>query len=222
MRRGSAKLCPLCDEVKPLGSFHDRKLSTGIGRYCLDCKASARSAVVPARRQVRPVRPPSLLSKSDINKSLSFSEDPVKYARGTAKSLEMVAYLESITYKLSEGQLATYRAARAKYDAAMAVREAPSQPRGDIAQALSQALANRHALRIRYKGAWRTIDPYVVDEKYCVAFCHLVADIRTFRTDRIEMAEQVGPFIPNSSLEQEAKKRITQAPSYRPTYRRRR
>lgn len=38
LQSGEMKECPKCSKVKPLIDFHDEKLSTGFGRFCLDCK----------------------------------------------------------------------------------------------------------------------------------------------------------------------------------------
>lgn len=160
-------------------------------------------------------RDPDAPSKSDINKLLSFSEHPEKYATGTSRTREKVQYLDSIMYKFSEGQQATYDAAKEKYDAALASRaEVKVQPKKEYAAVIKGAFDNRRSVKIRYKGSWRTIDPYALNDTYVVSYCHLARDIRTFRIDRVQGAELSEPFSFDKSLQTTAQSRLVDAPSY--------
>ena len=164
---------------------------------------------------------PNTPSKSDINKLLSFSENPEKYATGTSRAKEKVKYLESIKHKFSEGQQATYNTAREKYDSTLVVKAgAKARPKKEFASVINEAFNNRQSVKIRYKGSWRTIDPYAVNGTYVVSYCHFARDIRTFRIDRIQGAELSEPFNFDKSLQVTAQSRLVEAPSYR-GYRRR-
>ncbi|MFA5583977.1 MAG: WYL domain-containing protein [Bacteriovoracaceae bacterium] len=188
---------------------------TGVGRFCLTCKA------VPSYRKYFTEgtierRDPDAPSKSDINKLLSFSEHPEKYATGTSRTREKVEYLDSIQYKFSEGQQATYNTAREKYDAALAVKtEIKARPKEEYAAILSTAVAERRSVKIRYKGSWRTIDPYSLDKTYVVSYCHFARDMRTFRVDRIQGAELSEAFDFDKAVSTKAQNKLSEAPSYR-------
>lgn len=214
MRSGAAKVCPQCGEIKALSDFKDSSLVTGIGRFCLTCKTLPTyrkyfsEDTVEQRDQDAP-------SKSDVNKLLSFSEDPEKYATGTSRAKEKVQYLDSIKHKLSEGQQATYNTAREKYDAALVTKvEAKERPKKEYAAILLEAHGSRRSVKIRYKGAWRTIDPYSLNNTYVVAYCHSARDIRTFRVDRIQGAELSEPFNFDKTMLTAAQGRLVEAPSY--------
>lgn len=159
-------------------------------------------------------------SRSDINKLLSFTDTPRKYATGSARAKEKVEYLESIKHKLSEGQLAAYNSAREEYDAEMTLKEQPAIQKENNSTILNEAFNNHRSIKIRYKGAWRTIDPYSLNSTYVVAYCHLACDIRTFRVDRIQAIELLDEFYFDTSLQEKAQPRLTEAPTYR-GYRRR-
>lgn len=214
MRSGAAKVCPQCGEIKPLSEFKDSSLVTGIGRFCLTCKTA------PAYRKYFTEstierRDPDAPSKSDINKLLSFLERPEKYATGTSRTKEKVQYLDSIVHKFSEGQQATYDAAKEKYAAALADKaEVKVQPKKEYIAVIKEAFDNRRSVKIRYKGSWRTIDPYALNGTYVVSYCHFARDIRTFRIDRIQGAELSEPFSLDKSMQTTAQSRLVEAPSY--------
>lgn len=158
---------------------------------------------------------PDAPSKSDINKLLSFSEHPEKYATGTSRTKEKVQYLDSIMHKFSEGQQATYDAAKEKYDAALVDKaEVKIQPKKEYTAVIKEAFDNRRSVKIRYKGSWRTIDPYALNGTYVVSYCHFARDIRTFRIDRIQGAELSEPFSLDKSMQATAQSRLVEAPSY--------
>lgn len=157
----------------------------------------------------------SELSKSDVNRLLSFSESPEKYATGTTRALEKVEALEKIKDQFSEGQLATYTKARQQYDKALAKKKESKVQKKDYSDILSEALNTQRSVKIRYKGMSRTIDPYSFNGTYTVAYCHYARDIRTFRTDRIQGAELSGVFTPDSSLQYKSQSKLTEAPSYK-------
>lgn len=154
-------------------------------------------------------------SKSDINKLLSFTENPKKYATGTGKAKEKVDYLDDIKYKFSEGQLGAYTKARKKYDVLVATRQEPRIQKSDHGAILADAFNNQRSVKIRYKGSWRIIDPYSLNKTYVVAYCHSARDIRTFRVDRIQGAELSGAFSVDKTLQATAQSRIVEAPSYK-------
>lgn len=151
-----------------------------------------------------------------MNKLRSFQENPEKYATGSSRTREKVQYLESIKHKFSEGQLATYVTARKKYDTVVVAKTELAVTRSvDYSAILKEAFSNRRSVKIRYKGSWRTIDPYSLNNTYVVAYCHLARDIRTFRVDRIQAADLSDSFSFNSTLQETAQSRLIKAPSYR-------
>ncbi len=160
-------------------------------------------------------RDPDAPSKSDVNKLLSFSEHPEKYATGTSRMKEKVQYLDSIMHKFSEGQQTTYDTAKEKYDAALAAKaEVKVQPKREYAAVIKEAFDNRRSVKICYKGSWRTIDPYALNGTYVVSYCHFARDIRTFRIDRVQGAELSEPFNFDRSIQATAQSRLVEAPSY--------
>lgn len=198
-----------------------------MGRFCRECKSKTSSFwhaktsfVYISTSKGRIARLESEPSRSDINKLLSFTDTPRKYATGSARAKEKVEYLESIKHKLSEGQLAAYISARAEYDAEMALKKQPAIQKENNVAILTEAFNNHRSVRIQYKGAWRTIDPYSLNNMYVVAYCHMACDIRTFRVDRIQEIELLGEFSFDESLQEKAHPRLTEAPTYR-GYRRR-
>ena len=213
MRTGVAKVCPQCGEIKPLADFKDISLVTGLGRFCRECKSGSNTWSYHPIKQKR-VRLENEPTKSDINKLLSFSEDPEKYATGTAKAREKIEYLESIEHKFSDGQFATYETARKKYDEAIVTKAQIKRQKVDYSAVLKEAFDGHKSVKIRYKGSWRTIDPYSINNTYVVAYCHLARDIRTFRVDRIQGAELLGAFNFDRSLQTTASSRLMEAPSY--------
>lgn len=208
-------MCPQCGEIKPISSFKDSTLITGLGRFCLDCKSQTSSREYVSTSEGRRPRLDGEPSRSDMNKLLSFSGNPEKYATGTDKAKAKVEHLESIKRKFSEGQLATYENARKKYDIALAEGSRSRIKKTDYVALLKDAFDNHKSIKIRYKGAWRTIDPYSLNSTYVVAYCHFANDIRTFRVDRIQGAELLNSFQVDDRLGSAAKRKITEAPNYK-------
>jgi hypothetical protein len=190
-------------------------LVTGVGRFCLDCKAGIASREYISTSSGRRIKSAYELSKSDNNKLISFSENPSKYVRGTIRSKDKIDYLESIKYKFSDGQLATYANARKIYDTALTEKVIANYQKKDCVKDLEMAFNSHRSVKIRYKGLWRTIDPYTLNKVYCVAYCHIARDIRTFRVDRIQDVKLSDPFIFDKSLHSTAQGRLIEAPSYR-------
>jgi len=213
LQSGAAKVCPRCGKVKSLTEFADGSLVTGQGRFCRECKSLdvAHSYRDRKNKQAQLEGEPS---RSDINKLLSFSADPEKYATGTSKSKEKVEYLDSIQHVLSQEQLATYIKARKRYLAAVLAGKMTKVKKADYSNVLAEAFNSRRSVKIRYKGAWRKIDPYSLDDTYVVAYCHFARDMRTFRIDRMQGAELSDAFSPDRTLQTTAQSKLNDAPSY--------
>jgi len=182
--------------------------SIRVGKICLSCKSNNNHSSKTSQSNSQ------ALSKSDINKLLSFSENPEKYATGTTRAAEKVEVLENLKDKFSEGQLVTYTKARQKYDEALIKKKESKVQKKDYSSVLSEAFNTQRSVKIRYKGMSRTIDPYSFDGTYVVAYCHYARDIRTFRTDRIQGAELSNAFIPDKALLNKSQSKLTEAPSY--------
>jgi len=180
----------------------------------LECKAQISLREYVSTSSGRRIKLENELSKSDNNRLLSFSENPEKYASGTRRAKEKVEYLESIKYKFSKGQLANYTTARKIYDTAVVTKKEPRIPKSDYGTILGEAFNSHRSVKIRYKGSWRTIDPYSLNDTYVVAYCHSARDIRTFRVDRIQDAKLSEDFIIDKSLQTTAQSRLVEAPSY--------
>lgn len=214
MRSGASKACSQCGEIKPISNYKDRSLVTGLGRFCLECKSQ------PVDLKYHPVGnngrkdPQYGLSKSDVNRLLSFSKNPEKYAIDSHAVKEKVYYLDTISYKFNTEQLAIYREAREKYASAVATKKESKIQKKDYSATLGDAFNNHKAVKIRYKGSWRTIDPYSLNKTYVVAYCHSARDIRTFRIDRIQGAELLGVFSVDESLRTAAQGKLAGAHSY--------
>lgn len=116
---------------------------------------------------------------------------------------------------MTDGQFAAYNSARAEYDAEMALKKQPSVQKQNNAAILNDAFNNHRSIKIRYKGAWRKIDPYSLNSTYVVAYCHMACDIRTFRVDRIQVIELLDEFSFETSLQEKVQPRLTEAPAYR-------
>lgn len=187
---------------------------TGVGRFCLDCKTDVPSREYISTSSGRRIKSADELSKSDTNKLLSFSEDPSKYVRGTTRTKDKIDYIESIKYKFSDGQLATYTNARKIYDEALTEKVTANYQKADCVKDLEMGFNSHRSVKIRYKDLWRTIDPYTLNKTYCVAYCQIARDIRTFRLDRIQDAKVLAPFVFDKSLYNTAQERLIEAPSY--------
>ena len=192
-------------------------MSTGFGRFCRECKVglSAHYYISPETTN-RHQRNSAELSRGDMNKLNSFSENPEKYATRSSRARGKVEYLESIKHKLSGLQMAQFIEARKKYNAALVAKPEPVVTNAiNYEPILKEAFNNHKSVKIRYKGSWRTIDPYSLNATYLVAYCHLARDIRTFRLDRIQEAELSDSFSFNNSFQETAKSRLVEAPTYR-------
>jgi len=222
LRSGAAKVCSKCGEIKLQKEFVFQKGSSiRVGRICVTCKSLNTYRKYFSENNSTQSYISDGLSKRDVNKLLSFSESPEKYATGTSRAIEKVQHLESIKHKFSDGQLATYTIARKKYDTALTEKTSrKSVPKVDYSSVLTEAFNNNRSVKIRYKGAWRTIDPYSLNNTYVVAYCHSARDIRTFRVDRIQGAEISEAFNFDKILQTTAQSRLIEAPNYR-GYRRR-
>mgnify|MGYP001562206977 FL=1 len=199
-------MCPSCGDVKSIEEFRDNSLITGIGRFCRFCKAKPKA---------EPQYGVEELTKSELNKMISFCSSPEKYATGSARAEEKIEYLESIKYKLGKVDLATYTKAFNRYQRALEIKEGYYEEEDDYEILLNEAVDSRKSVRILYKGAWRTIDPYSLDGVYIVAYCHKAQDIRTFRIDRIVNAELSEGFIFDPSLGIAARSKLEEAPNYK-------
>jgi hypothetical protein len=216
LRSGTAKVCPKCGEVKPLSDFKDRSLTTGIGRFCRECKVGLTAHYYISPSTDRQQRNIYSLSKGDVNKLNSFSDTPEKYATGSSRARAKVQHLESIKHKFDGLQVAKYIAARKRYDAALVAEAEPEVIQDvDYSAILNEAFTNRRSVKIRYKGSWRTIDPYSLNNTYVVAYCHLARDIRTFRIDRIQGGELSEAFNLDGNLQRTSQKRLVEAPRYK-------
>jgi len=87
--------------------------------------------------------------------------------------------------------------------------------RSDVVELINSALKNHLSVNLRYNGLQRAIHPYAMDGRYCVAYCTLRNDLRTFRIDRIQGAELSEDFNFDKSLQKIAQTRLIEAPSYR-------
>jgi len=189
---------------------------TGIGRFCLSCKGLptySRRSIRTTSKSVKAKTP----SKSDVNKLLSFSESPEKYATGTNKAKEKVRYLDSIQHKLSDNQQLKYDTARKEYEILLeAKEEGKKKLKRDYSPVLREGLESHVSVRIRYKSSWRTIDPYSLSETYVVAYCHSARDLRTFRVDRIQDIELLDiTFKSDKNLQSLVEGKLDSASSYR-------
>lgn len=185
-----------------------------VGRICLTCKSSSRSREYISTSMGRRLKRDDEPSKGDMNKLLSFSENPEKYATGTIRANEKVQYLESIKYKFSDGQLKNYNAARKKYDDVLTARASLKNSKVDYGAVLTEAFNKHRSIKIRYKGSWRTIDPYSLNKTYVVAYCHFARDMRTFRVDRIQGVKLAEVFNFDKSLQTVAQNKLVEAPSH--------
>jgi predicted DNA-binding transcriptional regulator YafY len=73
-----------------------------------------------------------------------------------------------------------------KNDAKIVAEKAPRIKKTDYNIILNGALNNHTSVKILYKGQLRKVDPYSLNNRYLVAYCHHAHDIRTFRVDRIQ------------------------------------
>jgi predicted DNA-binding transcriptional regulator YafY len=107
------------------------------------------------------------------------------------------------------------RKARKKSNTKIVVKKDPEIKKPDRITILKGALDNHMSVNIMYKKQRRTIDPYVLDNTYVIAYCHNAHDIRTFRIDRIQHALVLSEgFSFDKNLHATATHRLKQAPYY--------
>lgn len=178
---------------------------TGVGRFCRECKLglSAHYFTSPSKNNYD-----HSLSQGDINRLRKFSDNPKKYANGSRRARAKVQYLEGIKHKFNEPQLAAYTDARNKYDAVFTRKTTTYNT------ILNTALNDRRAIKIHYKGVWRKVDPYALNETYMVGYCHYAYALRTFRIDRILGVELGENFDFDIDLEKMAGTRLSEAPKF--------
>lgn len=97
----------------------------------------------------------------------------------------------------------------------LAKKESSTAKKVDYSGILTEAFNAHRSVKIRYKGSWRTIDPYVLNTTYVSAYCHFARDMRTFRIDRIQGAELAEGFSFDKSLLSTAQAGLSKAPSYK-------
>ena len=143
-------------------------------------------------------------------------EFPEKYARGTSVAKEKVKYLDSIKNKFNQAQLTGFTTAYRKYlDEMLAKKESSTVKKVDYSGVLTEAFNAHRSVKIRYKGSWRTIDPYSLNATYVSAYCHFARDMRTFRIDRIQGAELSEAFSFDKSRQSTAQTGLSKALSYK-------
>ena len=90
-----------------------------------------------------------------------------------------------------------------------------STEQSNAVELISNALKNNLGISLRYNGIKRTIYPYAADSKYCVAYCTLRKDLRTFRIDRMQGVELSEKFDFDKSLQKTAQNKLTEARDYK-------
>lgn len=113
------------------------------------------------------------------------------------------------------GEKLRYQQAKQLYETALSEKVAPNSV--DLerkAELITEALNKGQTLTITYKGFERDIYPYASDGKYCIAYCTINQELRTFRIDRMEKVRATGIFTQNQSLLAEARSRLMHAPKY--------
>jgi len=83
---------------------------------------------------------------------------------------------------------------------------------------LKKAVGENISIQMIYKGFNRIILPYSVNNKYCVGFCTLRNDLRTFRIDRMREISMGDNFEPNRGFFQKAEKQVDEAQYYKKKY----
>ncbi len=146
-----------------------------------------------------------------------FISSPKKYATGTEKSKAKVAYLDSLVSQMDDHQRNQFEGAKQIYETALQkiVIQPGSSNTARVIELLNIAIYEHQILTITYKGFTRDIYPYASDNKYCIAYCTLRHELRTFRIDRMQNVHASGIFNPDNQLIQEAQSKIAEAPTFR-------
>lgn len=118
---------------------------------------------------------------------------------------------------MDDRQRNQYQGAKQIYEAALKHTVTPraSVSKTRAVELINAAIENHHTLTITYKGFKRDIYPYKTDGKYCIAYCTLRKELRTFRIDRMEDVRATGIFSPDQEMYDEAADKIADAPSFR-------
>ncbi len=146
-----------------------------------------------------------------------FISSPKKYATGSDKSKAKVAFLESLTTQMDEHQRIQFETAKQIYELALqkVIIKSGSSDTAKVVELLNIAIRDHQILTITYKGFTRDIYPYASDNKYCIAYCTLRHELRTFRIDRMQYVHASGIFNSDNQLIKEAQSKISEAPTFR-------
>lgn len=117
---------------------------------------------------------------------------------------------------MDDRQRNQYQGAKQIYEAALKQINTPkvSPNTALFLDLIKTAIDNHHTLTITYKGFDRDIYPYKTDGKYCIAYCTINKELRTFRIDRMEKVRATGIFTPDSTLLSDAGSKLSDAPKY--------
>ena len=191
--------------------FKDSKLATRYGRFCSACKGWASLSALGFSSP----RPPSVERKA-TNRFASFIEAPEKYATGTESSRKKVQELIEALPGLTEAQVVDFRRAHDVYVTKLS--KTPSIPKtvslGETFELLGRAMKGHLSMNIRYKGLGRDINAYASNGTYCIAYCSLRQELRTFRIDKMSHIRLGEPFSFNESLRIQAEEKIKTAHLY--------
>lgn len=188
---------------------------TGIGRFCNSCKKQ--SSPDYSWRTGEQDSSSGLLKNTDLNKLKTFVTSPKKYATGTERAKAKIEYLDNLVDEMDDRQRNQYQGAKQIYETAL---KQTVTPRASVSTAravelINVAIENHHTLTITYKGFKRDIYPYKTDGKYCIAYCTLRKELRTFRIDRMEDVRVTGIFNPDENLVADAESKIGTASTFR-------
>lgn len=180
------------------------------GRFCKECKGGE-PFVQSYGGSFSPV------SKRDENRLESFIENPERYATGSVKAEEKVRQILAALSGLSQDKSQALNQAYERYKKKLASKEGKltNDSLGKKLELLGRAMKDHLILRVRYKGLSRDLHPYASDGKYCIAFCGLRNDLRTFRIDRMQNISLADQFSYSDSLRREADTKIKSANTYK-------
>ena len=188
---------------------------TGIGRFCNSCKKQ--SSPDYSWHTGEQHNSSGLSKNTDLNRLKTFVTSPKKYATGTERAKAKIEYLDSLVDEMDDRQRNQYEGAKQIYEATLKRTVTPqaSVSTARTVELINAAIENHHTLTITYKGFKRDIYPYKTDGKYCIAYCTLRKELRTFRVDRMEGVRATGVFNPDAELFAEAQDKIADAPNFR-------
>ncbi|PIV42601.1 MAG: hypothetical protein COS26_01735 [Candidatus Nealsonbacteria bacterium CG02_land_8_20_14_3_00_40_11] len=187
LQNGDMKECPKCKEIRSANDFKDSSLLTGYGRFCKYCKGQG------LWKSTSRTTGGTIIGASD-KVCPSCNSSSVRKARLSSRNHNQY-FCKKCSHIWDDGD--------------------NDDNANNTNELIKSATKDHLGINMQYNGIQRVIYPYAVDSKYCVAYCTLRKDLRTFRIDRMKRAALSDSFNFDKSLQKTAQNKLTEACDYK-------